>query len=86
MKMKISMKEITMAINKNQFAPNKAWHYEEIELKGRLDSMFGKIDQYEVTVKFKADKYEDNGIKYLINHYIDENAYACFYNGSCYLG
>lgn len=83
--MKISMKEITRAINENQYAPEKKWQYEEIELMETLDTMYGRLDKYEVTVRFKAGKYENNGIKYQINHYVDENAYGCYYNGACYL-
>lgn len=84
--MKISLKEITRAINENQFAPEKKWQYEEIELIEALDTSFGKMDKYEVTVRFKAGKYDDNGIKYQINHYVDENSYSCYFNGTCYLG
>ena len=84
--MKISMREITKAINANQYAPEKKWQYEEIELIETVDTMYGKMDKYEVTVRFNAAKYDDNGIKYQINHYVDENAYSCYYNGSCYLG
>ena len=84
--MKISLKEITRAINENQFAPEKKWQYEEIEFIETLDTSFGRLDKYEVTVRFKAAKYDNNGIKYQINHYVDEEAYGCYYNGTCYLG
>ena len=84
--MKINMKEITKAIETNQFAPKTKWEFVEIELVKTIESIYGMIDQYEITVQFKAGKYEDNGMKFLINHYVDENSYACFYNGICYLG
>lgn len=83
--MKISMKEITRAINENQYAPEKKWQYEEIELIKTIATMYGQMDKYEVTVRFKAGKYEDNGIKYQINHYVDENSYGCYWSGTCYL-
>ena len=84
--MKISMKEITRAINENQYAPEKKWQYESIELIESIDTMYGVMDKYEVTVRIKAGKYDDNGIKYQINHYVDENEYGCYWNGTCYLG
>ena len=84
--MKINMKEITIAINENKYAPEKKWQYETIEHLETIDSMYGKIDKYEVTVRFKAAKYDNNGIKYEILHYVDENEYGCYFNGSCYLG
>lgn len=88
--MKISMKEITRAINENQYSPAKnsnakKWECESIEHIETIDSMYGKIDKYEVTVRFKAAKYDNNGIKYEILHYVDDNAYGCYFNGSCYL-
>ena len=84
--MKISMKEITRAINENQFAPAKKWEYETIEKIETVDTMYGKMDKYDVIVRFKAGKYEDNGMHFGINHYVDEDLYACYFNGSCYLG
>lgn len=84
--MKISMKEITRAINENQYAPEKKWQFEDLELIETLDTMYGRMDKYEVTVRVKAGKYDNNGIKYQINHYVDENAYGCYWNGTCYLG
>lgn len=85
--MKISMKEITRAIRENQYAPEKKWEYESIEFIKTVDTMYGRMDKYEVTVRFKAAKYDDNGIKFEINHYVDANdVYGCYYNGSCYLG
>ena len=84
--MKISLKEITRAINENEYAPEKRWQYEEIEHIYTFDTAYGRMDKYEVTVRVKAAKYEDNGIKYQINHYADEDAYSCYYNGTCYLG
>ena len=84
--MKINMKEITRSINENQFAPEKKWQYEEIRFIETVDTCYGRMDKYEVTVRFKAAKYDDNGIKYQINHYVDEESYSCYYNGSCYLG
>lgn len=89
--MKINMKEITAAINENKYSPAneanaKKWQYETIEHLETIDSMYGKIDKYEVTVRFKAAKYDNNGIKYEILHYVDENAYGCYFNGNCYLG
>ncbi len=83
--MKVSLKEITRAINENEFVP-KNWKYEEIEYVETLDTSFGKMDKYIVTVRFKAAKYDNNGIAFQINHYVDENAYRCYYNGECYLG
>lgn len=80
------MKEITKAINGNEYAPEKKWEYESIELLETLDTMYGRLDKYEVTVRFKAPKFENNGIKYQINHYVDANdVYGCYYNGSCYI-
>ena len=89
--MKINMKEITRAINENEYSPAKyinakKWEYESVELIETMDTMYGQMDKYEVTVRFKAAKYDDNGIKYQINYYVDENAYGCYFNGSCYLG
>jgi hypothetical protein len=80
------MKEITRAINENRYAPEKKWQYETIEFIESLDTMYGTMDKYEITVRFKASKYDDNGIKYQINHYVDEDAYGCYWNGTCYLG
>lgn len=85
--MKISLKEITRAINENQFAPETKWQYESIELIDTVDTVCnGRLDRYEITVRIKAGRYDNNGIKYQINHYADEDAYCCYYNGSCYLG
>lgn len=85
--MKISMAEITRAINENEYAPEKKWQYETIELIDALETVCnGHLDRYEVTVKVKAGKYDNNGFKYQINHYVDKNAYCCYYNGACYLG
>lgn len=84
--MKISMKEITRAIKENKYAPEKNWQYEDIEYLETIETMYGRVDKYEVTVRFKAGKYDNNGIKYEILHYVDEGAYVCYYNGSCYLG
>ena len=84
--MKISMKELAREINENGFAPVVKWSFEEIELLETLDTTYGKLDKYEVTVRIKAGKYDDNGIKYQINHYVDENIYRCYYNGTSYLG
>lgn len=83
--MKISLKEITREINENEFVP-KNWKYEEIAYVETLDTTWGKMDKYIVTVRFKAGKYDDNGIAFQINHYVDTNTYQCYYNGSCYLG
>ena len=83
--MKINLKEITKEINANTFAPEKKWEYETIEHIETKDTLYGQVDKYEVTVRFKAGKYDNNGIKYQILHYVDENAYACFFNGECYL-
>lgn len=84
--MKISLKEITKSINENEYAPATKWQYEEIRLIETIDTMHGRMDKYEATVRFKAGKYDNNGIKYQINHYVDDDAYVCFFNGSCYLG
>lgn len=84
--MKINMKEITRAINENQFAPEKKWLYETIEFLQTLDCVDGQLDQYKVTVRFKAGKYDDNGIEYKVNHYVDEEAYHCYFERMCYLG
>lgn len=84
--MKVSIKEITRTIKENQFAPTTKWEIVEIELVKTLESVYGMIDQYEITIRFEAGKYEVNGVKYLVNHYFDKNAYDCFYNGLCCLG
>ena len=84
--MKINLPEIIKEIKANRFAPKTEWHIESIELVKTIDSCYGMIDQYEIVVKFKAGSYDDNGVKYLVNHYVDESSYVCFYNGLCYLG
>lgn len=85
--MKINLKEITRAINENEYAPEKKWQYETITFIESIDTIgFGKMDKYEVTVRIKAGKYDNNGIKYQINHYVDEEVYTSYWNGTCFLG
>jgi hypothetical protein len=84
--MKLNMKEVTRAINENQFAPQGKWTYEEIESIDTVFCAYGQVDRYLVTVRVKAGKYDDNGIRYKVNHYADEDAYHCYYEGTCYLG
>ena len=83
--MKINLKEIANEINANTFAPESKWQFETIEYIDTKETLYGKLDRYEVTVRFKASKYDDNGYHYQVNHYVDDDAYVIYYQGSCFL-
>lgn len=85
--MKINIKEIMDAIKANRNAPEKKWWIETIEFVDSVDTAYGQMDKYEVIARIsvRSNDYRDNGFKYQINHYVDEESYGCYYNGSCFL-
>lgn len=83
--MTINLKGIAKAINENRFAP-KQWAFESIShVDTKEYTTYGKLVKYEVVVRIKAGKYEDNAITFQVNHYVDEDSYTTYYDGSFYL-
>lgn len=83
---KLSLKEIATGIRACEFAPKK-WAFDTIEQAGETKmTSFGKMTKYIVTIKFNAARYDDNGIRFQVNHYEDSHAYSIFYDGAVYLG
>lgn len=83
---KISLKEIARGIRTCEFAPKK-WEFETIEqIEETKETSFGKKTKYLLTIRFPASKYDDNGMKFQVCHYEDNDAYAVFFDGNTYLG
>ena len=83
---KISLKEITRGIRTCEFAPKK-WEFETIEqIEETKETSFGKMTKYLLNIRFPASKYDDNGMKFQVCHYEDNDAYAVFFDGNTYLG
>ena len=74
-------------INTNALVKGVKWQFESIEqIEKTKDSSYGKLTKYEVFVRYKASKYDNNGYRLLVNHYEDSDSYAVFWNGDAYLG
>lgn len=85
--MKLNLKEIAREISANELAKKVKWKFESIEwIKTIDDTFYGRMTKYEVVIRYNAPKYEDNGYKFEVNHYEDEDCYAVYWNGSTYLG
>ncbi len=83
---KINLKNIAREIRTCEFAPKK-WEFETIEqIDETKETSFGKMTKYLVTIKFKAAKYDDNGMKFQVAHYEDDDAYRVYFDGNTYLG
>lgn len=83
---KINLNEIAIEIRRSEFAPKK-WTFDTLEQVDETKvTAFGVMTKYMVTIRIKAAKYDDNGIKFQVNHYEEEDSYSVFYAGSVYLG
>lgn len=83
---KLNLKKIAREIRANAFCPKAKWEFEEIEhLETIDDTAYGRITKYLVTIRFNDAKYDNNGRKFQVNHYEDDDAYVVFFDGSTYL-
>ena len=87
---KINLREIKKAINENEVVKEMKkgrhngcflWNYESIEYLGWRDTAYGKLEIYEVVIRFNT-KNDHNAFKFQVNHYKDERTYTVFWNGS----
>lgn len=84
--LKLNLKEIASEIRRCEFAPAK-WTFEEIkQIEETKETAYGKMTKYLLTIRFPASKYDNNGMKFQVCHYEDDDAYAVFFDGYDFLG
>ena len=82
---KLNLKLIADEIRKNEFTTTKRWWLDSIEEIETVDTYYGTLTRYEVIISFSAGKYDDNGMKYQVNHYEDSDTYRVLWDGNTFL-
>lgn len=85
---KINLNELAKEIRANKFTRSSKWIFESIEQsQPTKNTAYGRLTKYEVVIRYKvSSKYDDNGTRFEVNHYEDDDVYAVYFLKTEYLG